>query len=187
MNKRMGIFISVWLLAIVVNVSGQVVSPGLNSSSKQSSKVNIAVVDVSKFDDPMYGIKSFFDLNQQLMGEFEVARRDLSQKASKYNALLDRIKLCRGECSDLIEQVRTLECEIKASADTQKQLFDKRKAVVFDQAYKKVKVAANEFIKENGYAAIVESSVLKSGYFNSPGFIDVTMEFIRFFNEKFAR
>ena len=81
-------------------------------------------------------------------------------------------------------------CKIEIKQNTTKSLYDKRELFLREEVNKKILIALKQFAKENDYSGIVDISkevfVWDGLSIAINDSLDITKEFIQFYNERFA-
>lgn len=162
-----------------------------------SAPTKIASINTEAFYDKETGIKEVVETNARLETEFKPQKDELNLINEKIKKLEKELKDTAGmiesprdltiETTDgrvneydlAVENYKNRQAEIKV-------LYEKRKAEIFADVYKKVREAIKQFAKEKGFMMIIDSS--KSNRDPILGdFDDVTEELIKYYNSNFAK
>ena len=170
-----------------------------------SAQEKIGLIDTDAFHDKQTGIREIVELDEKLNVEFKPQIDELGALAAKFQKLekdlkeLRELMSCKAckfppeiikEYERKIEEYDKLIDEYKLKENVAEEHYYKRKAAVFTAVDKKVAEALRRFIKENGYAMIFDLSKLKENpliFEKTWEGSDATEEFIRFYNENFAK
>lgn len=165
----------------------------------QTSAVNkIATINTEAFYDKETGIKEVIETNDKLEAEFKLQSDELFALAEKilklqkeleeFQKLSERFKgICvPDDINKKFDDYEKLTSEYKEKQRTLKSLYDKRKPEIFAGVYKRVGDAIKQFAKEKGLLIIDISKdfcMCICEFQND----DVTAEFIKYYNENFAK
>lgn len=170
------------------------------TETPQNSAPNkIAAIDTKAFENETNGIKEVVEAYDKLEAELKPQAENLNLLTEKilklekeindFQSIAEKIKgICVPDnINKKIEEYDKLTKEYKQKQDALKSLYDKRKAEIFADIYRKVSDAIKQFSKENGYLMIIDVSKDNSSVIIEGETIDVTKEFIKYYNENFAK
>lgn len=158
------------------------------------------LINTQAFFDEKTGIKDFIEVYRRLKEEFKFQEQELkvmSDETKKLKKELDEISKIREPrfsykefLNDKITGYESAIYKLKTKQEEAKSLFDEREESLTVKINKKIVIALKQFAKENDYSAIGDVSKLilwENGISISINdSLDVTKEFIQFYNERFA-
>ena len=178
-------------------------APAQTEKNAVSPMLKVGLINTEAFHDKQTGIGEIIELDGKLEVEFKPQSDELKLLVERIQELEKEFKdyqeaekkfrnayflHCDTSITKKFDEYDKLVKEYKQKETQATELYYKRKAEVFAAVDKKVAEALRRFIKEKGYAMIFDVSKLKEGVIlvkPEPG--DVTEEFIRFYNENFAK
>jgi Skp family chaperone for outer membrane proteins len=192
----------VFTFIFTASAFAQTVKPQISAASK------IATINTEAFGDKTNGIQEIVDAYDKLDAEFKVEfdqLKSLSEVIS--NRQKEIIELSKidfrvdysGEflnsyllkVKSKSEELELLVSKYKEKLEKVKPLYEKRSTEIFGKIDKKIAEVMNEYAKENGNIKIVDvtNSSLPCGdgvCVCSDDSLDITKDFIKFYNERFA-
>jgi len=88
---------------------------------------------------------------------------------------------------DREKEYKILAGDLKKRQEEVKTLYEKRKAEIFADVYKKVGDAIQQFAKEKGYTHILDASKLGDALIVCDDEAYITKEFIKYYNENYTK
>ena len=172
-------------------------------ATAQTEKANsdkigeIASVDSELFKNSKNGIKELVDANKKLEDEFIRLADELRKLFEKYNILgkeLEEIakfvepprNITTEVLKNKIAELKSTESEIEKKQSEGKTNYEKRYSETVEIVNKKIAEALKEFAKINNYTIVLDGSEENSSAIIQGEIIDVTKEFIQFYNKRFA-
>lgn len=163
--------------------------------TQTSAPNKIAGINTEAFYDKEAGIKEVVEANDKLETEFKSQKDELRLLGEKIQNLQKEIEElakpqkvgCYPSIQNKVDEYKKLISEYKRRQDDLKSLYDKRKPEIFADIYKKVGEAIKQFAKENGYVIVLDSSKDNSSTIIEGETIDITKEFIKYYNDNFAK
>ena len=164
------------------------------SSFAQSESVaatKIALVSFEKFADASTGIKDVIAVSEKLEQEFSPHNQELRLLAENYTKLhneivqISKMREPRGLLElfeKKINESELLTCKIITKQDAARSLYDKRESFLREEVNKKIAELLKIFAKEKGYNVVLDSS--QKNIIIEGEIIDITNEFIQFYNSK---
>jgi Skp family chaperone for outer membrane proteins len=186
---------------IIVLLAATFVSAQADKSHSVSEN-KIAVVNTDAFKDEKTGIDDLIEVYKKLEEEFRTQTEELRIMNDNLQKLFNEFKEANDRCDKAIhcsdktaeEVSRKLKDyelfneKFKRRQEKVKSLFEKRKAELTADINRKIVEAILQFQKKKGYALILDASLKDSlACQPSDGFVDVTEEFIKFYNESFGK
>jgi len=168
------------------------------STLQESSASKIALVNTEAFYDKENGIKELVDSIDKLEVELKPLADELNltietvQKLGKeIEAIAKAMELYKGFTSKMLEdklnEYEVLNEKLKKRQAELKPYYEKRHSETVGVVQKKIDEAMQKFAKENGYAIVIDISKLNGSAINeNPEEIDITNDFIKYYNENFA-
>jgi Skp family chaperone for outer membrane proteins len=170
--------------------------------TQTTAQPKIALIFPEIFEDEKKGIRDLIEVNKKLDVEFKTESDELKTLADKVVNLEKELRqLASISEKKNIEYPPNIISEYKAKADKYKELsdefnkkqsaakalYDKRKAESTVDINKKIGEAVKQFAKEKGYDMILDATKLNNCY---PSWcdtsLDVTQDFIKYYNENFG-
>lgn len=159
----------------------------------------IVVIDTTAFDSKD-GIKKYITAMDALEKEFAPLNTEIQGMVSRYTALGAEIKklqdaatasptvpINQKDAQAKIDEYQSLETNIKRKQEDGKTRFEKRRGEVLGPIMQDIGKAMDDFAKQKGYALMLDiSKMYDSGILLTldPSKIDVTKEFITFYNAR---
>jgi Skp family chaperone for outer membrane proteins len=161
-------------------------------------QVKIAVINTDAFYDKETGIKEVVETDNKLEAEFKPQFEELKLMAEKIVKLEKELKILgsgywdgpitKEDIEKLISDYESAVSKYKTRQNEIKSLYEKRKPEIFADVYKEVGAAIKQFSTENGYLIIDISKSYSSFIITDVDEDeDVTKEFIKYYNEIFAK
>lgn len=155
------------------------------------NKNQIAVIFPDAFEDDKTGIIDLIEVNQSLRTEIKPQADELNELSERILLLQQKIEdvipICKlTGCSSLgkmLDEHKELTSEFKLKQKEAFSKYEKRKkeeTIVINQ---KIFEALEQFRKNGKYKLILDGSKLDMNCYNC---IDITQEFIKFYNENFS-
>jgi Skp family chaperone for outer membrane proteins len=160
----------------------------------------IALINTKAFEDEKTGVTDFIEIYKKLDEEFKPQLESLKTMYEKllklqkeFEEINKRFKsgiYCSEEdaeeSSNKLKEHKLLSDKFKTEQEAARALFDKRKAELSAGTNKKIAAALKQFAKEKGYAVVFDAAKIENILIGTnENFIDITGEFIRFYNESF--
>jgi Skp family chaperone for outer membrane proteins len=156
----------------------------------------IAVIDSNLFYDKTNGVKELTEAYDKLEAEFKPQAEELellAEKILKLQKTLEEFQILAKKypnvgCysfDDKFDEYDKLTLECKQKQTETRTLYQKRELEQIGDIKKKIGEAIQKFTKEKGYAIILDSSKINDGLITDVD--DVTKEFIKYYNENFAK
>lgn len=166
----------------------------------QTPSTKIGLINRKDFDDITNGIKEVSDAYDELEIEFKPHNEELKAIAEKLKkleiALIDLKKQTQiiqekgGEypkgIEDKINEYEQLACKFKSAEQKTKSIYEKREAEILKDVNLKISEALKQFAKKNGFAVILDKSVNNSSVIIDGEIVDITQDFINYYNKNFA-
>ncbi len=168
------------------------------SASAQTGQLKIVVINTLEFDGKD-GIVKYTNAMTALENEFKPLDVELKALATKYENLGKELKVIQDQINagtvpvnqqaaqTKLEEYQNLEIQIKRKQEDGKERFQRRQPQVLGPIQQDIGKAMQEFAAAKGYDLILDASMLdqqKILLAYIPNKVDVTKEFITFFNTR---
>lgn len=168
------------------------------SASAQTGQLKIVVINTLEFDGKD-GIVKYTNAMTALENEFKPLDVELKTLATKYENLGKELKVIQDQINagnvpvnqqaaqTKLEEYQNLEIQIKRKQEDGKERFQRRQPQVLGPIQQDIGKAMQEFAAAKGYDLILDASMLdqqKILLAYIPNKVDVTKEFITFFNAR---
>jgi Skp family chaperone for outer membrane proteins len=168
------------------------------SASAQTGQLKIVVINTLEFDGKD-GIVKYTNAMTALENEFKPLDVELKALATKYENLGKELKVIQDQINagtvpvnqqaaqTKLEEYQNLEIQIKRKQEDGKERFQRRQPQVLGPIQQDIGKAMQEFAAAKGYDLILDASMLdqqKILLAYIPNKVDVTKEFITFFNAR---
>lgn len=188
--KRFSLFAASFIFAAVFTVSafGQAAQPAANPK--------IGVINTAAFDGKD-GITKYSNAMNALEAELKPLQTEIDGLVTKYQNLGKEIQTLQANAAKVpvdqkaaqakVEEYQSLELQIKRKQEDGKRKLDSRQATVLGPVLQEIGKAMDEFAKQKGYALILDATKLEGAGLIlavDPAKIDVTKEFITYFNSR---
>lgn len=188
--KRFSLIAASFVFAAVFAVSafGQAAQPAAN--------FKIVVINTAAFDSKE-GITKYSTAMNALEGELKPLQTEIDGMVTRYQNLGKEIQTLQANASKVpvdqkaaqakVEEYQNLELQIKRKQEDGKRKFESRQAAVLGPVLQDIGKAMDEFAKQKGYALILDATKLEGAGLIlavDPAKVDVTKEFITFFNSR---
>ena len=158
----------------------------------------IAQINTDAFYDKETGIKELVETNNRFENELKPqieSLKTLAEKIQKLQKELAEYQIqikkfpqgCYMSFESKFDEFDELTLEYKQKQEETKTLYEKRKPEIFADVYEKVGDAIKQFSKEKGFLMIIDISKDSSFIITDVDDNDVTKEFIKYYNEIFAK
>lgn len=172
------------------------------AQTKTENSNKIAAIDTNAFFDESTGIEELVIAKRKLDQEFEPYNQDLASSHQKVEQCINEIKKISefmnspepkpqvnfgsNSMRDRASKCENLDKEREELRDKIKTQYEKRKLETFTDINKKVENAIKVFVKQNGYSIVLDSSKINSSAIIEGESVDITKDFIHFYNEQFV-
>ncbi len=168
-----------------VQISAQTVPPGRK----------IAVVDTRVFLDNKTGIKKYVDAVNAVNVEFKAAAAELDAMALRVQNLQKELQAFQDQAQKgvqvnqaivtaKIDEYTKLSREYRFKVQDNDAKYNSRQVAVVYPVQRDISIALQEFTKKNGFVVLLDISKDRAGLFVSWNPVDVTREFIAFYNAR---
>jgi Skp family chaperone for outer membrane proteins len=165
------------------------------TQSNYASKIGF--INSEAFDNKETGIKEIVETNEKLEAEFKPQIDELKAIAEKIQNQQEEFKkagsgywdgpIPKEKLDKSLKDYESDVCKYKTRTEEIKSQYDKRKSEIFADVYKKVRDTIKQFAKEKGYLIVLDSSKDNSSAIIEGETIDITKEFIKYYNENIAK
>jgi len=165
------------------------------TQSNYASKIGF--INSEAFDNKETGIKEIVETNEKLEAEFKPQIDELKAIAEKIQNQQEEFKkagsgywdgpIPKEKLDKSLKDYESDVCKYKTRTEEIKSQYDKRKSEIFADVYKKVRDTIKQFAKEKGYLIVLDSSKDNSSAIIEVETIDITKEFIKYYNENIAK
>ena len=171
--------------ALPVKSSAQSVAPGRK----------IAVVDTRVFLDNKNGIKKYVDAINAVNIEFKPAAAELDAMALKVKNLQKELETMQEQAQKgvqvnqatftaKLDEYTKLSREYRFKVQDNDAKYNSRQVALVFPVQRDISIALQEFTKKNGFVLLLDISKDRAGLFVSWNPVDVTKEFIAFYNAR---
>lgn len=161
------------------------ISTGAFSDEKQGiTKVINVLAALDKEFEPRQ--KELVDINtrvENLAKEIQSLQSQLNTAAASKTSPVNVEKL-QSDIAAKNDEGARLQIDFKRKQEDAKTAYEKRRAVILEPVQKEIFNAINEFAKAKGFDVILDYDVLAQGLVYVAQPLDMTPEFIKFFNAK---
>lgn len=175
----------VFAAAFSVQTSAQAVTPARK----------IAVVDTRVFLDTKNGIKKYVDAINAVNTEFKAAAAELDAMALRVQNLEKELRAFQEQAQKgvqvnqatataKLDEYEKLNREYKFKIQDNDAKYNSRQVAVVFPVQRDISLALQEFTKKNGFVLLLDISKDRAGLFVSWSPVDVTREFIAFYNAR---
>lgn len=163
--------------------------------SQNTKNPKIVSVDTEAFYIEDSGIPELIKIQKQLEIEFKDKNKELKDLERKLKELTDEIEKATKTANILgcdypfekkIEIAKKMDSDIVQKRNELRDSYLQRRDELSKDVNKKMLEAFRIFAKENNYPLILDSSKENSSVIIDGEIIDVTKEFIQFYNERFG-
>lgn len=163
----------------------------------QTTDLKIAAINTDRFSDKQNGIREFVEALDKFETELEPKYDELSLLAEKGRKLTGELKsyseFTLSYPRNIIEimnkkaeEFKELQTEYKEKDDRLRLLANKFSSEILTEPRKKIRDAIKQFAKEHGFAIILDSSKDVNSVIIQGEVVDVTQNFIEFYNKNHA-
>lgn len=166
------------------------------AQTNKTDSLKVVSINSEKFRDVADGIKELADAYVKLDSEFDSVKIELKSLYERYEKLVAELKsiatarevsgISQKYMDNLINDTNLLGTELKSKQGDAKSKYERREKELTFEINEKIKIALNEFAKENNYPIVLDSSKLDSSPIILGDIKDVTKELIQFYNERFV-
>lgn len=164
----------------------------------QTTPMKVVLINTLAFDDEK-GITKYVNAMNALENEFKPLDTEIQGLVTKYNNLGKEIKTLQDQASGgkvpidekaaqaKVDEYQLLEIQIKRKQEDAKTRYEKRQAAVLGPVLQDIGKAMQEFAQAKGYDLILDAAKLDQQQILLailPAKIDVTKEFITFYNAR---
>lgn len=171
--------------ALPVNSEAQTVPPGRK----------IAVVDTRAFLNTKDGIKKYVDAINAVNAEFKTAAAELDAMALRVRNLQTELQALEEQArkgvqvnqatvTAKIDEYTKLSREYRFKVQDNDAKYNSRQVALVYPVQQDISRALQEFTKKNGFVLLLDISKDRAGLFVSWNPVDVTREFITFYNAR---
>jgi Skp family chaperone for outer membrane proteins len=171
--------------AFAVQVSAQTVAPGRK----------IGIIDTRVFLSNKNGIKKYVDAINAVNTEFKAAAAELDAMALRVQNLEKELRALREQVQKGVQVNETtvnakiaeyekLKLDYKFKIQDNDAKYNSRQVALVYPVQRDISLALQEFTKKNGFALLLDISKDRAGLFVSWNPVDVTREFIAFYNAR---
>jgi Skp family chaperone for outer membrane proteins len=171
--------------ALPVQSSAQTVPPGRK----------IAVIDTRVFLDNKNGIKKYIDAINAVNTEFKAAAAELDAMALRVQNLQKELQALQEQAQKgvqvnqatftaKLDEYTKLSREYRFKVQDNDAKYNSRQVDVVYPVQRDISAALQEFTKKNGFVLLLDISKDRAGLFVSWNPVDVTSEFITFYNAR---
>lgn len=168
------------------------------AASAQTAPLKIVVINTLEFDGKD-GIVKYTNAMTALENEFKPLDAELKTMATKYENLAKELKVIQDQiaaktvpvneqaANAKFEEYQNLEVQIKRKQEEGKERFQRRQPQLLGPIQQDIGKAMQEFAQAKGYDLILDASALdqqKILLAYLPNKVDVTKEFITFYNAR---
>ncbi len=150
-----------------------------------------------KFADASAGIKDIIAVNEKLEKEFGPQELEIKILYEKHKNLINELKriseskghpsISEKTLTEKINEVESAFCKLESQTKIVRSNFEKRETELFKEVYKKIAESLKVFAKEKGFVVILDSSQENNSVIIEGEMIDVTKEFIQFYNNRIKK
>ena len=160
-----------------------------------SSVGKIAVVDTRVFLDNKNGIKKYIDAINAVNAEFKGAAAELDAMALRVQNLEKELRVFQEQVQKgtqvneatvnaKLAEYDKLSREYKFKIQDNDAKYNSRQVALVFPVQRDISIALQEFTKKNGYVLLLDISKDRAGLFVSWSPVDVTKQFIAFYNAR---
>ncbi len=149
------------------------------------------------FADASAGIKDIIAVNEKLEKEFGPQELEIKILYEKHKNLINELKriseskghpsISEKTLTEKINEVESAFCKLESQTKIVRSNFEKRETELFKEVYKKIAESLKVFAKEKGFVVILDSSQENNSVIIEGEMIDVTKEFIQFYNNRIKK
>jgi Skp family chaperone for outer membrane proteins len=162
------------------------ISTGAFSDEKQGiTKVVSALAALDKEFEPRQ--KELVDINtrvENLAKEIQGLQTQLNNAAAASKTSPINVEKLQSDIAAKNDEGARLQIDFKRKQEDAKTAYEKRRAVILEPVQKEIFNAINEFAKARGFDVILDYDVLAQGLVYVAQPLDMTPDFIKFFNAK---
>jgi Skp family chaperone for outer membrane proteins len=187
--KTSRLFLSPFLLAaLVLPLAAQ---PKPTAESKAIGPARVASINTEGFVDPANGIKQLVKALKQLEQEFQAQQSELMDLSNRLNALAQEITQLRANppADPKIVAGKTAEAQqlqrlMKQKGDAAQAAYNKRTKELRQPIEAEIALEFTSYMQDRNFAMLLDSSRMGGPVLAARPDLDVTGDFIAFFNAK---
>ena len=173
------------------------ISFGQSNRNEPSQGNKIAVVYTYEFSNVKTGIQEFLIASRKVDDKFKVQIEDLKKNYEEMQEFPKKIMIanrccenCKiGETEALIKEFEEKSSKFCSEQDRLKQEVEIYQKEILEPVIARIKVSLESFARNKGFVIILDGSKSEESnlLIETPEFVDITKEFIKFYNEFFEK
>ena len=188
--KRFSLFAASFIFSAVFAVSA------FGQAAQPAASFKIVVINTAAFD-ANDRITKYSNAMNALEGELKPLQTEIDGLVTRYQTLGKEIQTLQANAGKVpvdqkaaqtkVEEYQNLELTIKRKQEDGKRKLESRQPAILGPVLQEIGKAMDEFAKQKGYALILDASKLEGAGLIlavDPAKVDVTKEFITFFNSR---
>lgn len=186
----------IWTFSFTISTIAQTDKTQFANSSK------VGLIFTERFEDEETGIKEIIEVNKKLRSEFKTRTDKLNEISTEIQKKVKEVKNyendyvekgcklvnCAAIMREMIADIESVTCKFINEQKIVKTDLEKRKSELLIEVKKRIFASVLKFAKEKDFALILDGAELdkSSPLIETPEFVDITEEFINFYNQDFV-
>lgn len=186
-TSRLSLF-SFLLAALVLPLAAQ---PKATPEARAIVPARVATINTEGFVDENNGIKQLVKVLKQLVQEFQAQETELMDLSNRYNTLNQEVMQLRANpsadpkvTSSKMAEVQQLQRLLKQKGDAAQAAYNKRNKELRQPIEAMITQELTNYMQDRDFAMLLDSSRLSGPVLAARPNLDVTGDFIAFFNAK---